>query len=289
MTRRDRTLDRATQAWVRATGRLVDLEEHPWLRGPVGSPDIIADTWLRRPPDAFDTATEVRNGVLDSFAALRGDRFDPSRVHPAVVRFYECTSAHRLDVSMQWSPIALPFGWVISTVFARRLQQLALPLRRHDVARGIDSRVVAYGDDETAWLRTLRATGQTFIAGCYRIMTIPGAASPSVRVVFPLPNGSMTVFLRPSNTGGGALTLSSPLGRFGEHGAYLLVKAGDASHVRVRRVPIVETIDVYADEDDVLRAHHDIRLYQLSAVTLRYRIDDLGARRGSGPAGPLVR
>jgi len=35
-----------------------------------------------------------------------------------------------MEVWSQWSPIAWPFGWLLSTLFSRRLQQLGIPLDR---------------------------------------------------------------------------------------------------------------------------------------------------------------
>ena len=126
---------------------------------------------------------------------LAGGGFDPSLLAHQVVDFYERTSAWRLEVWSQWSAVAWPAGWLLSSVFSTRLQQLGLPLLPLDAAHGIDSRIVAVEDHDggrlgAAWLRTLRSTG----------------------VVFPLPNGSITVFLRPAVRQDGALVLESPVG-----------------------------------------------------------------------------
>jgi len=48
-----------------------------------------------------------------------------------------------------------------------------------------------------AWMRTLRATNHTVYSGWYGIAKPPLTEGPSVRVLFPLPNGGVTVFLRP--------------------------------------------------------------------------------------------
>ena len=39
-------MDRATQEWVRLTGRKVLLADHPWLVGPVGDVGEVADGWV---------------------------------------------------------------------------------------------------------------------------------------------------------------------------------------------------------------------------------------------------
>ena len=41
-------VDRATQRWVRATGRRAALGDHPWLDGPVGDVDRIGMDFFAR-------------------------------------------------------------------------------------------------------------------------------------------------------------------------------------------------------------------------------------------------
>ena len=180
----------------------MDFSEHPWLLGPVGEPDLIADTWLAREARRLEGSTAEGGGLLEDLGRLAGPRFDPSGLARPMSELYERTSEWRLEVWSQWAPWAWTFGWLLSTVFARRLRQLSLPLRPLDAAHGIDSRVVAVrGADGAqlgaAWLRTLRSTGQTVYSGWYGVAFLPHTGGPSVRVVFPLPNGSITVFLRP--------------------------------------------------------------------------------------------
>ncbi|QVQ51761.1 hypothetical protein J4H86_23830 [Spiractinospora alimapuensis] len=275
----DRTVDLATQRWVRVTGRRLDLREHSWLDGPVGAPDVVGDRWVRA--EARRVGGRVTEGdsggLLCSMGDLAGAGFDPEALRPEVRNFYEATARWRMRAWATWWPPAYPFGWMLSRVFSQRLQQLALPLRRSDTAQGMDSAVVPVRVGEslagTAWVRRLRATGQMVYSGWYGIATRPGAQRPSVRVVFPLPNGNVTVFLRPENASGGALRLVSPRGRFGDDGAYLLVRAADQVGAWVRRVPIVETFDVYVDPHGTLRTDHDLRLWSLPALRLHYRMD----------------
>jgi hypothetical protein len=196
---------------------------------------------------------------------------------PAVVEFYEHTTGWRIDVWSQWYPAALPGGWILSSLFARRLQQLALPLRPLDVALGIDSRVVSVlGADGrqlgAAWLRTLRSTGQVVYSGWYGAAQLPNATSASIRVVFPLPNGSVTVFLRPSHGRDGDLLLTSPLGEFGDDGAYLIVRNDDHTAV-VRRVPLAEQFRVYVDDEGTLRTDHALNVWSVPTLRFHYRLE----------------
>lgn len=256
----------------------MSISAHPWLGGPIGETRRIGDAWVQREADRLQAEVQKGGGLIADLASLAGDDFDPSLIAAPVIDFYENTSCWRLDVWSQWSAIAWPFGWALTTGFSRRLRQLSLPLRPLETAKGMDSRVLRVADGDgahlgSAWLRTLRATGQTVYSGWYGITTLPGATRPSIRVVFPLPNGSISIFLRPDNGAGGALRLTSPLGDFGEDGAYLLVAGPDSRHAWVRRAPLAERFDVYVDDEGVLRAEHALRLWTIPVVRFHYRLE----------------
>ncbi len=281
-------LDRTTQAWVRATGREVLLDAHPWLLGPTGDSRSIGDGWLAREAARLGGELREGGGLLGSFALLAAEGFCPERLSAEIIDFYEQTTAWRLDVWSQWAPLALPVGWLLSALFSRRLRQFALPLRSLDTAQGMDSRVVtvrgAAGEQlGAAWQRTLRATGQVVYSGWYGVAQLPGAESPSIRVVFPLPNGSVTIFLQPSVGDGGSLILTSPIGAFGDNGAYLIVREA-SNRAAVRRIPLAERFCVYVDDEGTLRTDHALDLWNLSALRLHYRMERAGARPRSTTA-----
>ena len=271
-------IDGATQRWVRATGRRVEFEIDGWLRTPVGDSDRIGDQWLEGEAQRLGGAIKLGGGLLPSMASLIGDGFDPGALHPSITEFYEATTDWRLDVWSQWSPVAWPFGWLLSAVFAHRLEQLSLPLRPLDTSRGMDSRVVSVLNNDgeqlgAAWMRTLRSTGATVYSGWYDITTLPRKARPSVRVAFPLPNGSITVYLRPENGPHGSLRLVSPVGAFGDDGAYLIVVRRDRRGGWAKRVALSEEFVVFVDEEGVLRTDHALNLQRIPVVRLHYRIE----------------
>jgi hypothetical protein len=270
-------VDRFTQQFVRATGRKVSFDEHPWLLGPIGGSREIGDDWLNLEAER-EGGSVGEGGLLGAMSVLDGPGFSASDLAGPVVDFYERTSEWRLEVWSQWCPAAWPFGWLISSVFAKRLQQLNLPLRPLDTAYGMDSAVMAVKDHTgsqvgAAWLRTLRSTGQAIYSGWYSAELLPGAARPSVRVVFPLPNGSVTVLLRPEVRSDGALILTSPGGRFGGEGAYLVVARPDRKSGWALRVPLAERFVVFVDEEGVLRTDHELNLSQVPVLRLRYRLE----------------
>lgn len=92
-------------------------------------------------------------------------------------------------------------------------------------------------------------------------------------MVFPLPNGSISIFLRPENGVDGALRLRSPIGNFGDDGAYVLVAAPDGRRAWVRRAPLAENFDVYVDEEGVVRADHALHLWTIPVIRFHYRLE----------------
>jgi hypothetical protein len=273
-------LDRFTQRWVIATGRPVAFGgTERWLDGPTGAPDGVGEAWIGQ--HAAGTGASLvegdGQGLLPEFAALAGVGFEVDAVSPAIVDFYENTSAWSMDVWSRWSRWAEPGGRLINALFARRLRQLSLPVDPLDVAYGMRSRVIGLiGPDGshlgTAWQRDVRSTGATVFGGFYGVVTRPSASRPSIRVVFPLPNGSLTVLLRPDVTPAGGLVLSSPAGRFGDDGAYLVVRPGAGARGWARRVPLPERFELFPDADGVLRCDHHLDLGSREVLRLHYRL-----------------
>jgi hypothetical protein len=278
-----RLIDRTTRIWVELTGRKVELASERWLDGPIGDLDVVGDSWLDQLAERTDAQRRNDAGLLGSMATLASPAFDLAALRPEVVDFYEQTSRYRLDVWSQWSPLMWPGGWLISSLFARRLQQLSLPMRPLDVAYGMASHVIALDDPSgtqlgAAWLRTVRATGRSIYSGWYGTTRIPLSNDPVVRVVFPLPKGNCCVFLMPRNGPDGSLILESPIGPFGSAGAYLTVRHG-ADRVSVRRIPIAETFRVFVDTEGTLRTDHHMKLWSATVIRLHYRMTTTSASR----------
>lgn len=271
-------LDRFTRTFWRATGRPVDLDGgEAWLAAPMHDGQTIGDGWLAAAASRLGGTLRERDdaGLVPDLAELDGSGFRAADLRAEVRHFYEHTSEWRMEVWTQWNPLFAPGGELVSRVFGRRVQQLALPTRPLDVARGMDSRVVtildAGGEQRAAgWIRTLRSTGEYVYSGCYSSRTLPGSDQPSVHVAFPLEAGNVQVLLRPRALPDGSLVLSSPSGAFGEDGAYVVVADGGGHHAA--RAPIHEEFHVFVDPDGVLRTDHVLRLWSATVVRLHYKL-----------------
>lgn len=273
-------LDLGTRKFWRAVGREVDLAgEHAWLRAPMSDGARVRDGWLAAEAAAYGGV--VREGVpgaglMRDMTDLDGPGFAASRLHPAIRDFYEHTSDWRMEVWVAWSPLFWPAGEAISRVFGKRLEQLALPMRPLDVARGMDSRIAVIEDAvgiqrSAGWLRTVRSTGDFAFSGCYSVRALPGAERAGVHVAFPLESGNVQVFLRPDHGDDGSLWLRSPGERWGGNGAYVV--AQDRGRTFASRAPVHESFHLYVDDEGVLRADHDLSLFRSNAVRLHYKLE----------------
>ena len=276
--------DWTTQRWVQATGRLVDLEREPWLRGPSAPAEGVGAAYFETLAEeqGMTLAEDRDGGLLPDFGALRRPGFDPAAIRPEVVDFYERTTRYRLNLWSEWSPGFRPFGRLVDSIFARRLRQLQLPQAPLDTSRGVTSSLVRLegeGDTLTAWLRRRVPSGDVIYAGFYSVELPPRSPGPCVKVVFPLPNGSASVFLVPHARSDGSLELVSAGREFGDAGFYFVV-VRDERTAWVRHVPaLTERIHVYADERDELHTDHVLRLWGRTFLRLHYAMPAGGDAR----------
>jgi hypothetical protein len=280
-----------TQRWVQLTGRPVSLDADPWLDAPSGETSEIGASFFHELAAREGLSVDDRSsprGLLDDFAALAGPCCRVEEVHPEVVRFYERTSEYQLDVWSEWSPLFRPFGWLLALLFSRRLQQLNVPLAPLDTALGVTNTVLKLRDAQgktrfTAWVRELVGSRRTLYVGSYGVCPTPLEPNASLRVIFPLPNGSAIVVMRPESAPDGSLTVSSLGERFGGAGFYFYVRrserAGWARAVRTLK----ESIRVFVDPAGELRADHVLRIFGTPFLRLHYRM-----RRSTTIARPLA-
>jgi hypothetical protein len=272
-------LDLGSRAFWRATGRVVDLSgPESWLAAPTNRAARVAQAWLHDEAERHGgtlAPAAPDAGLLPSVQVLDGPGFDSGGLRPEVRDFYEHTASWQMEVWTGWSPLFWPAGELVARLYGRRVEQLALPMRPLEVARGMDSRLTLITDHAGAqvgagWVRTLRGSGRQVFSGCYSSRTLPGADRPSVHVAFPLESGNLQVFLRPTVTDDGGLLLESGPGRFGDDGAYVVVR-----HRRdhAARVPLHETFHVHVDRRGVLRTDHELRLGRTWAVRLHYKLE----------------
>lgn len=276
---RQSLVDLATQFWVVLTGRKVRLEEDPWLEGPVGDTDVIGERFFHRLASreglTLDTESKAR-GLLPSLECLDGPDFVSAHLNGQVAQFYRETSAYSLGVEAEWTGGLRPLARLISVLFSRRLRQLNVPLSLADTSGGASSDVfpVRRGEEHifSAWIRTLKSSGNTLYAGAYSTSLIPGHAGPCIKVVFPLPNGSAIVIMRPELQEDGSLLLLSEGERFGDPGFYFYVRRDEDGGVAKYVRPLRERIHVRAGSGADVIAHHEVSFWDRRFLVQHYRM-----------------
>lgn len=273
--------DWITQRWVQLTGRRIQFRDFQWLDGPTGATSGIGADFLERLAEAENLLIASESGPLGltpDFSVLRGPHFDPSALSPEIAHFYEHTSDYGLDVWSEWSGAFRPFGWLLGVVFSQRLQQLNMPLSSMETSSGVTSRLVHLVDPLThavrhiGWIRSISAIKKTVYVGLYSTCSVPGFNGRCVRVVFPLPNGSVTVVLWPELKPDGSLVLHSNGRRFGDPGFYFVVRRDEGSGW-ARYVPsLKESIHVFLSPSKELRADHEFRMWGFNYFRLHYKL-----------------
>ncbi len=270
-------LEWSIQRWVKWSGREVRIAEAPWLEGPVGDEYIGAEFYRRYAREiGLDTATDDEDaGLLPDFDALAGEGFDPSLVRPEVRDFYERTARYDLFVRIGWSgPFKHPPRTLIYLV-GRNVGQFDIPLSAPAVA--MENELIRLQDPATGetpytgWLRRSAATREAMLAGLYTICGLPLAPGWFFKGVYPLPGGSVTTFFRPENRPDGSFALVSDGWRFGEAGYYRIHRTDDGV-LRVKSVPMEETIHVFADSEGTLHARHTFAFWKAKFLDLHYEI-----------------
>jgi hypothetical protein len=109
------------------------------------------------------------------------------------------------------------------------------------------------------------------LAGLYTTCGLPRAGGRFFKGVYPLPGGSATTIFRPENRADGSFALVSDGRRFGEAGYYRIHRT-DGGALRVKRVPMEETIHVFVDSEGVLHASHTFALWRARFLDLHYEL-----------------
>jgi hypothetical protein len=158
------------------------------------------------------------------------------------------------------------------------MDQLNFPVSSLELAGGMTSDLLPMVRSDgqrayTGWLRRLTASDRVIYTGLYSVEKPPGCPNPCVKVSFPVPLGSSTVFLRPEGQPDGSFKLISSGAQFGDPGFYRMVET-DAEHWRVRYLRTLrEVFHVYVDRLGTLRTDHTVRFLGLTPLRLHYKLE----------------
>ena len=257
-------------------GKRVDETKDAWLLGPMGEIGGIADRFVEKIA-AEENLTVERNipssGLIDGF---QGFQYLEYPINPRIEDFYKHTLDYNLDVWTQWRPVFGSMGYLVRKLFSQRIQQLNLPRRSLDTARGLKSEIISLLDEKKntvyrVWYRRLNSTGEVVYSGVYTHCNIPGGEK-CMKIIFPLPQGSATVIMRARTDKHGNLLLESRGNTEGDPGFYFLVR--DRKDILWKHFlsSFHESIFVYEDDAGTLRADHSMRLWRFRTYDLHYKI-----------------
>lgn len=275
--------DWITQLWVKLTGRKFDPKEDTWLTGPIGDTDLIKDKFISNLAQAENlniTNNLNGSGLLETFDELQLTIEEKKILNPKVIDFYERTSNYDFEIWSEWCGIFRPFGWMLAVIFSRRLQQLNLPLRSMDSAKGIRSEIIKLRDKVdnkskwTVWYRILKSTRNVIYSGVYTTTILPNFSGKFLKVVFPLPNGNAMVIMRREILSDGSLKLCSDGRKFGDNGFYFTLTNHKGKYWTRFVKSMHEWITVYVDEENVLRADHNLQFYGMPFLNLHYKMTE---------------
>ena len=267
--------------WVRLTGKRLARREALWLDCPMGPPGRIGAAFYTLLAERERLAIQLSPdaGLLPDFDALRGRNFDPAKVRPEIRDFYEHTSCYRLEAWSEAPVLTRLFLWGLTKFVSRPMDQLNFPVSSLELAGGMTSEVLPMVDQVsgrrvyTGWLRRLAGADRVIYTGLYSTERPAAWPDPCVKVSFPLPLGSATVFLRPEAQPDGSFKLLSVGERFGEPGFYRMVEV-DEGHWKVRYLRTLrEFFHVYVDQRGTLRTDHLVRFLGLTVLRLHYKLE----------------
>ena len=271
--------DKITQYWVKITGRKINSESDKWLIGPIGDEDIIGDKFIQnlvKKENLKYSSDTLNTGLLEHISDLEFSRDEMNLLNKQVVDFYERTSNYDFEIWSEWKYFFKPFGKALSIIFSKRLQQLNLPLSSLDSSKGINSRIIKLSSEEkvkwTIWYRKLKSSNDVIYAGIYTTVFIPKFNKSLLKVIFPLPNGNASVVMSKKVLPNGSLLLSSDGRKFGDNGFYFTLIDNKGNHWAKFVRSMHEWIKVYVDDENVLRADHNLKFYGIPFLYLHYKM-----------------
>lgn len=270
--------DWLTQQWVILRGRKIKPEDSLWLMGPFGNLNPMSKDFIRQFAEnenlIVDEDSKVR-GIIPSMLKLNLSEF--SNLSKNVIDFYENTSNHTLNFSIEWNPYFKFFGILINKLFSNRINQLNIPTANIHSSESLKSEIINLIDPKTNeikytfWFRSVESNGQVIYSGVYGISNLPSGKT-CVKAVFPLPNGNATVLMTPSVGKNGELILDSSGKKFGDAGFYFLLKDSKGEYWS-QFIRSFRDCLIIGSENDIISAEQTLTLWHFKVLTFIYKIE----------------
>lgn len=276
--------DWITQQWVILFGRKINPETHHWLMGPFGELGSIGTEFFEQLAKS-EGLEIIRNtstgGILSSIEDLNLSEEDFQRLSKKVTHFYENTAQYDLKLEVKWNVLFKPFGFAVKKLFSQRINQLNIPMENQENSSQIKSEIISLKNPKTGeikyriWYRTDLKNDQVIYSGIYTTCQLPSGQT-CVKAIFPLPQGSATIILKPSVGEKGELTLESSGEKFGEAGFYFLLKDIRGKYWSKYVRPFREQLKV-SENGDRVEANQQLTLWHQNVVNFKYKIQFLSS------------
>ncbi len=267
-----------TQQWVIWRGRKLDNGKDEWLLGPFGNVNGIGKMFINQLAEKENLVIDKQqsSGLIPEVKKLIEDDRDFERLSNQVVDFYQQTSAYSLGLKVHWNPYFKIFGWLVNRMFSNRINQLNIPLKNNTGDEILESEIINLLDSlsgdikYTFWLRSFRNSNTVIYTGIYGLCELPNG-DKCVKAIFPLPNGSATVILKPSVTDTGGLILDASGKQFGDAGFYFLMKDTKGQYWS-RYIPsFKDTLHIYSQDENLI-ANQIMKIWGVKILEFNYKI-----------------
>ena len=267
-----------TQQWVIWRGRKLDKSKDEWLLGPFGNVNGVGKIFINQLAEKENLVIDKQqsNGLIPEVKKLIEDDGDFERLSNQVVDFYQQTSTYSLGLKVHWNPFFKIFGWLVNRMFSNRINQLNIPLKNNTGNEIIESEIINLLDSlsgeikYTFWLRSFRNSNTVIYTGIYGLCELPNG-DKCVKAIFPLPNGSATVILKPAVTDTGGLILDASGKQFGDAGFYFLMHDTKGQYWS-RYIPsFKDTLHIYSQDENLI-ANQIMKIWGVKILEFNYKI-----------------
>ncbi|QGM29262.1 hypothetical protein GI482_02100 [Bacillus sp. N3536] len=196
------------------------------------------------------------SGLVDDMNVYVDSKALPSRI----IDFYENTQRYRLFSEVSWHTWFKPFA-VIYKIFSKKMQQLNLPISSKQME--MTGNIVAIEDGRMKTRAWIRKVEQDVIFVALYSLHQKGDKS-YMNIALPLPWSTMIGILE-LHEKNGKLLLTSKRASTSDAGIYL------AFGNNVFKLPLEEQF-LLEEKSDVLTARHQMRIFSVPFLTIKYKI-----------------
>ncbi|AMR10573.1 hypothetical protein AB684_10400 [Bacillus licheniformis] len=207
-------------------------------------------------------------GLADDMSAFQSKGFQPEKVSPLILDFYEHTADYSLTAEISWRPWFKPLAHMYQLI-SRKTGQIHLGTKTG--RQTMDGEIIGVDSardgrkNVRAWIRT-NEVGETVFVALYSAHTHDHITY--MNIALPLPFSNMTGILKPKAEDGCLiLTSSDKRSDRGDEGIFLSTGTGTF------KLPLAEHFIIKGQGRKRLCAHHRMWLFGIRFLDIQYHIE----------------